>query len=69
MTPRLLTIPQVAHELGVSPNTVYRLIAAGHLSTVDVGMAGRSRTRVSEAALERFVRSRTTDRRPLHSTA
>lgn len=60
MSPRLLTVPQVAHELGVkSANTVYRLIAAGHLQTVDIGI-GRPRVRVPVSSVDAFIRARTT---------
>jgi excisionase family DNA binding protein len=47
----VLTIPQVAKRLKVSPNTVYRLISAGELAVVKVG----SVSRVSEEALQDYV--------------
>lgn len=58
----LLTIPDVARELGVrSTNTVYRLIAIGQLASVDIGI-GRPRTRVSRTALATFIDRRTAKR-------
>jgi len=53
MTPPvpLLTIPETATALAVSPRTVYALIGDGKLASVSFG---RSR-RVRVSALERFV--------------
>lgn len=47
----LLTIPQVAARLKVTPRTVYRLISAGDLPVVEVG----SVSRVSEEALKQYI--------------
>lgn len=58
---QLLTIPQVADALGVHRSTVYDLIARGDLESCDIAPSGsRSpKTRVSDAAIERFVAART----------
>ena len=34
MSTKLLTIPETADELGISPNTVYKMIACGDLRAV-----------------------------------
>lgn len=59
---RLLSIPEVADLLSCSVDSVYRLIAVHDLPTVDIGTARRSRTRVRESDLERFIERRTTKR-------
>lgn len=61
--PLLLTIPQVCEQTGIkSKTTVYELISAGQLDTVDIAVHGRSRTRVPRASLERFIERRTAKR-------
>jgi len=47
----LLTIPETAAALAVSPRTVYALIGDGKLASVTFG---RSR-RIRQTALERFI--------------
>lgn len=47
----LLTIPQVAARLKVTPRTVYRLIAAGDIPVVEVG----SVSRIAEEALKQYI--------------
>lgn len=61
MSIRLYTVPQAAEQLQVGDNTVYRLIASGALSAVDVRPVGskRSKTRVSEDAIAKFIAART----------
>jgi len=39
--PDLLRVPQVAERLGVSPKTVWRLVAAGEIESVKIGRARR----------------------------
>jgi excisionase family DNA binding protein len=58
---RLYTVPQAAEQLQVGDNTVYRLIASGALSAVDVRPAGstRSKTRIRDDDLARFIDART----------
>ncbi|MCW2902892.1 MAG: hypothetical protein JWO67_5157 [Streptosporangiaceae bacterium] len=59
---RCLTIPEVMAVLGVkSKDTVYRLISAGELRTVDVSAYGRTRTRVREDDLQAFIDARTSE--------
>lgn len=41
MAPLLLTVPEVAQRLGLSPRTVERAISAGQLASVRVGRARR----------------------------
>lgn len=49
--PLLLTVPQVAGQLGIGRSSVYRLIDAGTLPTVAIGRARR----VTRAALLAYV--------------
>ena len=57
---RLLTIREVGHRLGVSPHTLYRAIAAGHLRGVRLGESPTAPIRVAEADLAQFLRPTTT---------
>jgi excisionase family DNA binding protein len=41
LDPRLLTVVQVAEHLGVSRSKVYELIAAGQITTVQIGRSRR----------------------------
>ena len=54
MTPRLLTVPDVAAHLSVSPRTVKRVLARGDLPVVRVGRL----VRVREDNLRRFMANR-----------
>jgi excisionase family DNA binding protein len=47
----LLTIPQLAHRLGVGRTTVYELTSAGKLEVVHIGRCAR----IPVASLEAFV--------------
>lgn len=64
MTPpgtALLTIPEAASELRVSPKTIYRLIADGALEVTDVARPGsfRPRTRVPREAITAYIKAHT----------
>jgi excisionase family DNA binding protein len=65
MTPRpgsdLLTIPETAVALRLSPKTIYRLIADGALPVTDVARPGsfRPRSRVPRSAVNAFIAART----------
>lgn len=50
-----LTVPEAARELGRSPATVYRAMAAGHLAWVNIG-----RRRLIDPANLRRLRDRHT---------
>ena len=50
----LLTVPQVAERLNISPSAVYQLIEAGKLGHHRIGI-GRGTIRVSEADLGAFL--------------
>jgi excisionase family DNA binding protein len=58
---KLLTIPETADELGISPNTVYKMIACGDLRAVDMAVPGakKPKTRVRHEDLEAFIDART----------
>lgn len=54
MQPLLLTLPQVAHQLGLSPARVYQLVALEGLPTVKIGRS----TRVAYGSLLEWVKER-----------
>lgn len=58
---QLHTIPETARLLGVHRDTVYQLINRGDLESCDIAPSGsrRPKTRVSDAAIERFITART----------
>ncbi len=60
----MLSTVEVARRLGVSLDTVRRLIAYGHLAAVNVGTRTRPRWRVSVADLDAFKQRRETARPP-----
>ena len=53
---RLLTVEEVAERLGVNQDTVRRWIRNQELEAIDLG--GRAGYRVTESALEKFIRNR-----------
>lgn len=57
----LLTIAATATRLACSDMHVYRLIAAGELDAVDIAQPGarKSKTRVTDASVSRYIQSRT----------
>ena len=55
MTTKLLTVPDVAERLAVSPRTVKRVLARGELPVVRVGRL----VRVRDEDLHRFLAART----------
>ncbi len=57
-TDRLLSVPQVAHFLGIAAKDVYRLTYSGALPTIKVG----SRVRIAESALREYLRAATVRR-------
>lgn len=61
MSTQLLTIPQAAERLGISPNTVYKMIACGDLRAVDMAVPGAKapKTRIRLEDLEAFIEART----------
>lgn len=56
-----LTIPKAAAALGVSPMSVYRLIACGDLPATEVACSTstRTKTRVTRSAVNTFLAART----------
>jgi len=54
MTVQLLRIPEAASRLGVSEDTVHRLISTGRLKAKSLGPR---KTRIEESALVAFVES------------
>jgi excisionase family DNA binding protein len=57
----LLTIAATAARLACSDMHIYRLIAAGQLDAVDIAQPGarKSKTRVTDASVSRYIESRT----------
>jgi excisionase family DNA binding protein len=53
---RLLTVDEVARQLGVHPDTVRNWIKSGELAAIDLG--GRAGYRISEADLSAFLQKR-----------
>lgn len=62
MADRLLTIPEVAAQLGIGRATVYRRIAAGWFDRVDVGDKA-SKTRIPQSSVDQVIKSRTIPRK------
>jgi excisionase family DNA binding protein len=57
--PRLLTVKEVGQRLGISHDSVHRLITAGALQSIDVRTTGpKPRLRIAEAELNRFLKER-----------
>ena len=54
MQPLLLTLPQVAQQLGLSPARVYQLVALEGLPTIKIGRS----TRVAYGSLVEWVKER-----------
>lgn len=52
--PALLSLAEVAHELGISRTTLWRLTTSGELPVVHIG----SRSLIPRAALEKFIAER-----------
>lgn len=55
---RLLAVSEVAEAWGCCVQHVYNLIAAGHLTTVNIGM-GRAKTRIHEDEVARYIKANT----------
>jgi excisionase family DNA binding protein len=53
---KLLKLDEVAERLGVNIETVRRWVRNGEIEVIDLG--GKAGYRVTEAALERFLRGR-----------
>lgn len=56
--PKLNSIPEVAERLRCSRDHVYDLITTGRLAVVNIGI-GRSRARITEDELARFIAANT----------
>lgn len=55
---RYLTVAEAAEFLGVSPNTIRRLIEAHELRAVDVGVADQIFLRIADVELQSFIARR-----------
>lgn len=52
---RLNDIPQTADRLRCSERHVHNLIKAGRLKPADIAIGPRSKTRISDAEIDRFI--------------
>ncbi|KRB73095.1 hypothetical protein ASE01_20175 [Nocardioides sp. Root190] len=52
---KLLSITEAADMLSCSRGHVYNLVAAGEFRVVDIGIAGRSKTRLPQEDVEAYV--------------
>jgi len=59
----MLTVKQVAEQLGVSAACIYQLVGSGKLSAHRIGL-GRGAIRISESDLTEFVESSRKEKRP-----
>ncbi len=53
--PRIFTVEEVAEHLGCHRSTVHRMIAAGEIRSIRVGIGKRARHRVTEDALRSYL--------------
>lgn len=65
----LLTPAEAARHLGCSPDHIYRLVAAGALSVVDIARPGaqRSKSRIREDELARYIDAQTRNAKQLRA--
>ena len=56
---QLMTVEQFGERLGVSRATAYRIVAAGLVDRTPVGPGRAPMTRISEAALTRYLAAQT----------
>jgi excisionase family DNA binding protein len=66
---RLLPILEAAQRLGCSDDHIYRLIAAGALSVVNIAQPGaqRSKSRIREDELARYIDAQTRNAKQLRA--
>lgn len=55
---QLMTVAEFGRRLGVSRATAYRIVAAGYIDRTPVGPGRAPMTRISEAALTRYLARR-----------
>ena len=55
----LLTVPETAEPLRLSPGTVYEKVETGELAAVRLGSGPRARIRIDADELRRYVRDGT----------
>lgn len=61
MTPRFLTLADVAETLNISASQTYALVRSGDLPAIKIG--GRGQWRVEASALEDFISRKYTETR------
>ncbi len=55
MKTKLISVPEAAERIGCSRSHIYNLIAAKQLTPYDISLKGRSKTRLSEADVDRYI--------------
>jgi hypothetical protein len=50
--------PDFGQRIDVPRSTAYDIVKAGHVDVVNIGSKRRPRLRISEAAYQRYIRSR-----------
>ena len=56
---QFLTIPETADRLRCSVRHVYNLIDEGRIKPADISIGPRSKTRISDAEVDRFITAAT----------
>lgn len=52
---KLISVPDAAARIGCSRSHIYNLIAAGRLRRHDISLRGRSKVRLSDEDVDRFI--------------
>ena len=55
MKTKLISVPEAAERIGCSRSHIYNVIAAGKLKPYDISLRGRSKTRLAEADVDRYI--------------
>lgn len=69
MSTQLLSVVEAGRRIGKSRHTVYRLIASGDLPAVNTSTGNRPVTKITEAAIEKWIHERTSNAGDLRRTA
>lgn len=54
-----MSVENFGRRIGVSRASAYRIVAAGQVALTNVGTGSRPRVRITEAALDAYLKSRT----------
>lgn len=53
---KLISVPEAAARIGCSRSHIYNLVAAGLLARYDIGLGARSKVRLSDEDVDRYIR-------------